>query len=250
MIAAQAVEAGYDEIQHGNMLFLNFLLQPGDDTRGPARFSRVADSGAALDLDSAAVRAFLELLVRKKTVLDPTLVAFESMFANDPKDKVALMAPYFGRLPNQVERNAVGGGLPAPAGRREAYRAAHTAMGRLVRLAWQRGIPVVAGTDATAGLALARELELYVAAGIPAAEVLALTTLGAAKVMGQDKVSGSIAVGKRADLVLVDGDPLADIGAVRRTQVVVARGRIYDPARLLRAAGMSASSGAAPPTKR
>lgn len=244
MLAAQAVEAGYDEIQHANMLFLNFLLEPGDDTRGPARFVRVAEKGAALDLDSPPVRAFLELLVRKKTVLDPTLATFESLFANEPTEPVAMLVPYFGRLPAQVQRGAVGGGLAAPEGRRASYRAAHAAMGQLVRRAWQRGIPVVAGTDATAGLSLARELELYVAAGIPAKEVLALATLGAARVMGLDKVTGSIAVGKRAELVLLDGDPLADIGAVRNTVAVVARGRLYDAARLLRAAGMRPAAAA------
>lgn len=238
MIAAQAVEAGYDEIQHANMLFLNFLLEPGDDTRGPARFVRVAEKGAALDLDSAQVRAFLDLLVRKKTVLDPTLATFESLFANEPADPMAMMVPYFGRLPAQVQRSSLGGGLVAPAGKRASYRAAHAAMGQLVRRAWQRGIPVVAGTDATAGLSLSRELELYVAAGIPAKEVLSLATLGAARVMGLHKVSGSIAVGKRADLVLLDGDPLADMGAVRNTVTVVARGRVYEAGRLLRAAGM------------
>lgn len=244
MIAAQAVEAGYDEIQHANMLFLNFLLERGDDTRGPARFSRVAEKGAALDLDSRPVSDFLELLVRRKTVLDPTLATFESLFANEPSDPLAMMAPYFGRLPAQVQRGAVGGGLVAPEGKRASYRAAHAAMGQLVRRAWQRGIPVVAGTDATAGLSLSRELELYVAAGIPAKEVLSLATLGAARVMGLGKVSGSIAVGKRADLVLLDGDPLADIGAVRKTVAVVARGRVYDPARLLRAAGMRPAAAA------
>ena len=56
--------------------------------------------------------------------------------------------------------------------------------------------------------------------------------------MGQDRASGSIAVGKRADLVLVDGDPTADIAALRRTDAVVCRGVVYDPAELFAAAGM------------
>jgi imidazolonepropionase-like amidohydrolase len=96
----------------------------------------------------------------------------------------------------------------------------------------------VAGTDAAAGIALERELELYVAAGIPAPDVLALATLGAAKVMGLDREHGSIAVGKRADLVLVDGDPTRNIGDVRNTELVVCRGRLYDPAALLGAIGV------------
>jgi imidazolonepropionase-like amidohydrolase len=111
-------------------------------------------------------------------------------------------------------------------------------MGKLVKLAWERGVPIVAGTDTTAGISLSRELELYVAAGIPPADVLALATIGAARVMGADRRSGSIAVGKQADLVLVDGDPVRDIAAVRNADVVVCRGRVYDPAKLFAAVGM------------
>jgi imidazolonepropionase-like amidohydrolase len=109
---------------------------------------------------------------------------------------------------------------------------------RMVKLAFDRGIPVVAGTDA-GSLAYPRELELYVKAGIPAPEVLALATLGAARVLGRDREVGSIAAGKRADLVLVDGDPTRDISAVRNTDVVVCRGVVYDPAELLASSGIA-----------
>lgn len=238
MIAQQAVEAGYDEIQHANMLFLNFLLKPGDDSRGPARFQVVADGAAGLDLSSKAVSDFLALLIKKKTVLDPTLMTFESMFGAEPKDPSAALSPYFGRLPAQVERASVGGGLDAPGDKRALYRSSHAAMGKLVKLAWQRGVRVVAGTDSVAGLSLARELELYVAAGIPPADVLSLATLGAARVMGRDKELGSISVGKRADVVLLDGDPLQQIGDVRDATVVISRGNVFDPAKLFQAVGM------------
>lgn len=116
--------------------------------------------------------------------------------------------------------------------------ASHAAMGKFIKLAWDKGIRIVAGTDNVAGLSLPRELELYVKAGIPAAEVLAIATIGAARVMGKDKESGSIAVGKKADLVLLDGDSTKDIGAVRKADVVVCRGLVYDPARLFAAIGM------------
>jgi imidazolonepropionase-like amidohydrolase len=68
--------------------------------------------------------------------------------------------------------------------------------------------------------------------------VLALATIGAARVMGLDREAGSIAAGKRADLVLVDGDPTRDIAAVRNTLAVVCRGVVYDPAELRAASGM------------
>jgi imidazolonepropionase-like amidohydrolase len=109
---------------------------------------------------------------------------------------------------------------------------------RMVKLAFDRGVTVVAGTDA-AGLSYPRELELYVQAGIPAPDVLALASLGAARVMGKDREVGSITAGKRADLILVDGDPLRDISAIRKADLVIARGVIHDPAELFGSLGIA-----------
>ncbi len=235
--ASDAVAAGYDEIQHANFLFLQFLAGPDDDTRTPLRFTRVAERAAALDLDGPDMRAFLDLLASHHTVLDPTLVAFEDMFIADPGDLDPALAPYVGRLPAQVERGARGGGLDAK-GQRATFRASYGKMLELIGRAWRRGITIVAGTDSIAGLSLPRELELYVKAGIPAPDVLALATLGAARVMRVDNETGSVAIGKRADLVLVDGDPTRDISAVRNADVVICRGVAYYPRELFAAAGM------------
>nr|HEX4312664.1 amidohydrolase family protein [Kofleriaceae bacterium] len=237
MTASQAVEAGYDEIQHVNFLFLQFLAGPGDDTRTPLRFTRVAEKAAAMDLGSPEVTAFLDLLVQHTTVLDPTLSTFDGMFVADPGEIDPVLAPFVGRLPAQVERGARGGGLDAPNGARATFRASYAKMLDLVARAWKRGITIVAGTDGQSGLQLARELELYVQAGIPAPDVLAIVTAVGPRVMHVAD-AGSIAPGKRADLVLVDGDPTRDISTIRNTDVVVCRGVVYDPAELFRAAGM------------
>jgi len=236
--AADAVEAGYDEIQHVNFLFLRFLASATDDTRTPLRFTRVAEHGVELDLDGPEVQRFLALLVAHRTVLDPTLATFHAMFSADPGQLDPILVPYATRLPAQVVRSHKGGGLPAPDGKRAQFRASYAAMLHMVKLAWDRKIAVVAGTDDIAGLSLPHELELYVQAGIPAAEVLSLATIGAARVMGVDREVGSITAGKRADLVLVDGDPTRDIAAVRNTDAVVCRGLVYDPTALFAAVGM------------
>jgi imidazolonepropionase-like amidohydrolase len=238
MRASEAVEAGFDELQHANFLFLQFLAGPEDDTRTPLRFTRVAERGGSLDLGGTDVRAFLDLLATRHTVIDPTLAIFEGLFTSDPGQMNPIYAPFAGRLPAQVERGTRGGGLDAPGDKRATFRASYDAMLELVKLAFDRGVPVVAGTDA-GGLAYPRELELYVKAGIPAPEVLALATLGAARVLKRDREVGSIAPGKRADLVLVDGDPTRDISAVRNTDVVVCRGVVYDPAELFASSGIA-----------
>ncbi|HEX3757088.1 MAG TPA: amidohydrolase family protein [Kofleriaceae bacterium] len=238
MNAAQAVEAGYDELQHINFVFLRFLAGPGEDTRTQLRVTRVAQRAAALDLAGPEVRQFLDLLVAHHTVIDPTLTVFHNMFTADPGELDPVLAPYENRLPTLVVRGARSGGLVAHDGERLGFRASYEALLRMVKLAWDRGIPIATGTDYFAGVSLPHELELYVRAGIPPADVLALASLGNARIMGLDRDTGSIAPGKRADLVLVDGDPTRDIAAVRRTDAVVCRGVVYDAAELFAAVGM------------
>ncbi|MGE5182656.1 MAG: amidohydrolase family protein, partial [Acidobacteriota bacterium] len=236
MFASEAVEAGYDEIQHVNFLFLQFLATKQDDTRTPLRYRRVAERGGSLDLDGAPVKAFLDLLASHRTVIDPTLVVFEGQFTSDPGELPPMLAPFAGRLPAQVERGARFGGLDGSGGKRATFRASFAALLAMVKHLRDRGITIVAGTD-EGSVALPRELELYVKAGLPAPDVLALATLGAARVMHLDRERGSIAAGKQADLVLVDGDPTHDISAIRRADLVVCRGVTYVPDELYAAAG-------------
>ena len=238
MNAQQAVETGYDELQHINFVFLRFLAGPGDDTRTQLRVTRVAERAADLDLDGPEVRRFLDLLVAHRTVLDPTLTVFHNMFTADPGDSDPAYAPYEKRLPAQVARGVRGGGLAATGDQRGRFRASYAALLRMVKLAWDRGIVIASGTDYHAGVSLPHELELYVQAGIPPADALAIATIGAARIMGVDREAGSIAVGKRADLVLIDGDPTRDIATVRNTVAVVCRGVVYDPAELFAAVGV------------
>ena len=110
---------------------------------------------------------------------------------------------------------------------------------QLVAALHRAGVRIVPGTDALAGFALHRELELYVQAGIPPADVLYLATLGAAEVMHREGEAGTIAPGRVADVVLLDGDPTRDISAVRRPVLVVRGGVAYRPERLYRAIGVS-----------
>jgi imidazolonepropionase-like amidohydrolase len=100
------------------------------------------------------------------------------------------------------------------------------------------GVPIVAGTDG-AGIELVHELEIYVEAGMTPAEALATATISPARLVGQDKTTGSIKVGKVADLVLVEGDPSKRIGDLRQTRVVMLGGKLLDADELRAAAGFS-----------
>jgi imidazolonepropionase-like amidohydrolase len=144
-----------------------------------------------------------------------------------------------GRLPPNVRRGLLTGGIPVPEGMDARYRESFRRMLQLVAALHRAGVPLVAGTDALAGFALHRELELYVQAGIPRPTVLYLATLGAARVMHHDAELGSLTPGKHADRVLLDGDPMRDISAVRRATLVIKNGVLYEPDRLYRAIGVA-----------
>jgi hypothetical protein len=232
MTARMAVEQGYDEIQHINMLFLNFWPDDVPDTRTPARFTEVAQRGAALDLDSPEVQAFFRLLVERGVVVDPTVAIFEGMFTGRPGEMDPGAKKIAGRLPPQVRRSLLTGGLPVPVGMDQLYRNSYRAMLEMVRRVYEAGIPIVAGTDAMAGFTLHRELELYVEAGIPAAEVLRIATLQAATIANRANQLGSIEPGKLADLILVDGDPTTDISDIRKVVLTVKDGVLYKPKEL------------------
>jgi imidazolonepropionase-like amidohydrolase len=108
----------------------------------------------------------------------------------------------------------------------------------MVRALYDAGITIVAGTDSIAGFTLHRELENYVKAGLPAPVVLRIATLEGARVMKMDKDFGTVAPGKFADFILVDGDPTKNISDIRRVVLTVKDGVIYDPAELYRAIGV------------
>lgn len=238
MTAEQAVLAGYDEIQHMNMVFLNFLFDKVQDTRTPARFTAVAENAASVDPQSARVQTFLRLLKQHHVTLDPTLVTFESLFTDRPGLVGAGLVAVADRMPPLVRRGLLEGGLPVPEGADARYREALTQMQRMLLAVRAAGVPFVAGTDAMPGFMLPRELELYVEAGVPAPEALRIATLDAARLAGREGELGSIAPGKLADMLLVDGDPSRDVGDVRRLRLVIKDGALFDPDALCRALGI------------
>ncbi len=231
MTAAQCVELGYDEIQHINFLILNFFPDI-KNTNTIARLVEPAKRGADLDLTSPQVQSFIKLLQDHHTKLDLTLSIFEDQYLNRAGQIPIGFQPIANRLPAQVRRSLLSTGLTPPAGMDETYRKSFAKMIDFAGLLYRSGIPIEAGTDSMAGFALHRELELDVQAGIPPSQVLQNATLNAARIMSLDKDLGSITPGKLADLVLVDGNPAANISDIRKTTLVVKDGVLYKPAEL------------------
>ena len=240
MRPAQAIDAGYDEITHINFVLMQAMPdEVVNVSNGIARFEGPGRFAKGVDLNADPMKSLIATMARKQTASDPTLVTFESLYVPENGDLSPAYAPYVGTLPPAVERGFRQGGFSPPAGLTRAdYREAFGKLKSLAGALHKAGVPIVAGTDGS-GLEIVRELELYVEAGFTPAEALAAATLAPAHNVGVDKTTGSIAVGKVADLVLVEGDPSKQIGALRNTRMVVMDGKLMDADALRTAAGFS-----------
>jgi imidazolonepropionase-like amidohydrolase len=245
MNAEQAVDAGFDEIQHINMLFLTFLGGEKIDTRQQLRFSIPAEKSHTVDLDSDEVQALIAKLKRERVVVDPTLVTFRSMFLRregivDPE--LQSIAP---NVPPQFLRDTLSGAeMDVPEDQLDDYAKSADALSALVKRLHDAGVWLVPGTDHGAwGLALQQELIAYADAGIAEIDVIELATLGSARLVGAAHQTGSITPGKDADLVLIDGNPLENMSDLRRATLVIKGDRYYQPAEVFQAINIKPFAG-------
>lgn len=226
MTATQAINQGYDEIQHINMLFLNFLSDT-IDTRTPLRFTMPAQHGADLDLGSKAYLDFVKLLLTKDIVVDPTMAIFENMFLAQQGVPSPTYEMIIDRFPIIEQRSFYSGGITKEAAQAARHQASYDKMLAVVYDLFKKGVTIVPGTDGLPGFLYHRELELYAKAGIPAAEVLKIATIKSAEITGVSKTVGSIKVGKQADLILVDGNPLKAMSDIRKVEWTMKGGNLY-----------------------
>ncbi len=234
----RVVREGYDELQHINQLMLNFVSEPDTDSRTIVRFNLVGERARDLDLDSPAVRAFVALLAERQTVVDATLATFEGSWTQKPGEVNPAVAAVVDHLPVATRREYHQNETDVSGGKLETYRASWRRMLEFVGRLHAAGVPLVAGTDDLAGFMLHRELELYVQAGVPPGEAVRIATENGARYTGVLADRGTIERGKRADLILVDGDPTRNISDIRRVSYVLKDGVGYAPADLYEAFGI------------
>ena len=238
--ATDAIADGYDEVTHINWIVMQ--AAPDDVVKvsnGIARFEEPGRIAKDLNLDAPPMTTLIQTMAAKHIYSDPTMVAFEGTYVPDPGELDESYTAFIGTLPPAVERGFKGGGFAVPKDLTRAdYRKSWAKMVQLLGRMHKAGVPIVAGTDGS-GIEIVHELEIYRQAGFTPAEALAAATIVPARLVGQDQHTGSVKVGKAADLVLVDGDPEANIGDLRHTKVVMLDGKLLDADALRTAAGFS-----------
>ena len=235
---ADAVAAGYDEITHINWVMMQGMPQAViDKSNGLDRFYGPYRYGPTLDFKAEPMNAFLADLARRKVVVDPTLVVFEGDYIARDELHPGLRA-FTGQLPPTVERFSKGPDIaPTAEVSVKQIEIGFRKWRSLVKELHDRGVPIVAGTDG-AGLWLVRELELYVEAGLTPAQAIQTATIVPATQFGLGARTGSLEIGKDADLLLVDGDPSRRLGDLRKVDWVMHRGRLMKGSDLRAAAGL------------
>ena len=206
--AFQAIDAGMDQINHAE--YVAAVAYP--------------DTEKVI----AALRAH-------RTVVDPTLALYE-LLARPFTQPIDSFEPGIAHVARELATPLAGFGSPPEAARFRRQRFEDDLA--LVGTLHKAGIPIVAGTDQSVpGFSLHREIELYVKAGFTPLEALQAATIVPARVMGKEKDSGTIDVGKRGDLVILDASPLDDIRNTRKIYQVVTNGRVFEPAPLWQSVG-------------
>jgi hypothetical protein len=187
-----------------------------------------------------------QLLGKAGMTLTPTLalggVTLRNMLASDSGLRTD---PRFGLYPSWLSAQVTGagggrggrggrggGGAGGRAGGGANEGSAPAAGSEMVMSVMRAGARITAGTDTPNAVNLHAELMAYVAAGMTPFEALRTATVNPAAALGLD--AGSVEVGKLADLVIVDGNPLENIAATRRVRRVIANGRVYGVEELLK----------------
>ena len=233
---AEAADLGIDDLEHGLVVDTEFSEGKKTDACPDARAA--AAHLSTLSIDDPRIQGLIRHLVAKHVAVTSTLPVFETFVpGRAPQDARVLDA----LLPEtRVEylrsRERLAGLKDSPWPRLFALEMAFE------RAFVQQGGVLLAGLDPTgfggvvAGYGDQREVELLVEAGFTPLEAIHIATLNGARFLGQEREIGSIEAGKAADLVLVKGNPAANIRDIENVVIVFKDGVGYDPARLVKAA--------------
>lgn len=224
----EAAALGIDNLEHGLVVDTEFLAgkQPDVCLPGPT-----GEDLAKLDVNSEPVQQTIRELVRHNVAVTSTLAVFEVA--------PPLTQPFIDALAPDSLRNYLVSRdrLPETVRKTSALRVQKEL--EFERAFVKAGGLLVAGCDPTgngsavAGFGDQRNLELLVSGGFTPEEAIRIATLNGAKLLGLDDKLGSIAAGKQADLVVIDGNPASQITDVEKVHLVFKDGLGFDPEKLI-----------------
>lgn len=221
----EAASLGIDNLEHGFIPCSDFVSGRKEDV---CAFGAVTPSLKKLDVNSAEMKDLMKFLIDKKVAITSTLPVFEPYTNREvfPGGGDGAVAPQI--------KEAVENGYNASVGKDSSDAALFKK-----EMAWEKqffdmGGRLMAGVDPTGagrtipGYADRHVLELLIEAGFTFSQAVKICSLNAAEYLGRDKEIGTIAVGKRADLILINGDPEKQIKDVRNTEIVFKNGVGFD----------------------
>jgi enamidase len=228
---AEAAGLGIDNLEHGFFAATDFVTDKQPDVC-PGQ-GRGQQSIAALDERSPGFRALVRTLVERKVALTSTLTIFETLTPGRPVPPgLDVLLPV---LKDQFAQNH----RRTADSKDSVYRELFPKAMALERAFVRAGGLLVVGTDPTGGGGVVpgysnqRAIELLVEAGFSPVEAISIATLNGARDLGREAAIGTIAPGKQADLVVIDGDPSRVISDIRNVQTVFRVGVGYDPKALV-----------------
>jgi len=227
----EAAALGIDNLEHGLVVASDFVSDKRPD-ECPA--GGVTASIAALDVAGEPVQSLIRELVARRVAVTSTLTVFETFTPGRPSAPQGALDAMLPEARDQYLRRRVQIATQS----NSPWTALFAKEMRFERDFFRAGGVLLAGTDPTgyggvvAGYANHRALELLVEAGLTPLEAIRVATLNGAQYLGRADSVGTIAVGKRADLMIVRGDPSARIADIANVETVFKGGVGFDSARL------------------
>jgi imidazolonepropionase-like amidohydrolase len=225
---AEAAGMGIDNLEHGFAAATDFVKAKAPD-QCPASADQLA-SLDALDPDGPEIGALAQKLIDAHVALTSTLTVFETFTAGRPKAPEAALSLLSPQLREAYETRWA---QTQTSARGKLYSGLFPKLQRMEKRFVAMGGTLISGTDPTGyggvipGWSGRRQVQLLVDGGWSMADAVRISTLNGAVYLGRDKEVGSIAVGKRADLLLIDGDAAKDSKALDRMPFVFKAGIGY-----------------------
>ncbi|HEX4301735.1 MAG TPA: amidohydrolase family protein [Rhizomicrobium sp.] len=222
----EAAERGIDNLEHGFAAMTDFVKGKQPDVCPPQSILSLVD----LDVNGSEIKSLIALLIAHHVALTSTLTVFETFTPGRPEAPEAARAMLIPELRSAYETSWT---AVQTQDRSKPYGTIFPKLMKLEKMFVDAGGTLLAGTDPTGyggvipGWSGKREIELLVEAGFTFPAALKIATLSGAQYLGRDAHVGSLAIGKRADIAVIDGDPAHDPMALEHMPLVFKAGIGY-----------------------